>query len=616
MELRYYQEEAKAAVYKFFKNFPDLNPVVVLPTGSGKTPLLASICKDIVIERSKIKNKRCRVLVVSHVKELLEQAKDKIKTIAPELNVGVYSAGLNSRDTDEDVIVAGVQSVYNRAFELGAFDLVIVDEAHLVPPDGDGMYQTLISKLRISNPNVRLIGLTATPYRLRTGLLCSKEGVFNAVCYEKNVKELIQEGYLCPLQSRVVDGIDTTDLHIKAGEFVQSEVEALVNTAKKVSSACHEIVTKAKKYNRNKILIFASSVEHAKNIKKEIEKLAGEECGIVLGTTEAAERNETLARFKGDNIKSNLFGENKQPLKYLVNVSVLTTGFDNPHVDLVAIIRPTASAGLYYQMVGRGLRLADDKDYCLILDFGQNIDRHGPIDEIRVSNKKRRAGEKVVKSCPKCELIVPAAARKCPDCGYEFPFEEHDTALQGFASSKNVISKAFTDVKYNVLATDYDCHVKEKDGTVTHSLKVIYTITDPLNTYAEEEKFFEWVCPEHQGYARRKFEDWWSKRCQCAPPATVKEAITLGRSKMLAEPKSITVRRVEGERFSNIVDYELGEIPKFEESLILAPQFGVCYECMYYEDDFCIRSRRFRVDKSTPCCENFYPVNPDDEIPF
>lgn len=619
MKLRYYQEEAKAAIYKFFKDFPDLNPVVVLPTGSGKTPLLAAVCDDIVNKRSKLLHRKCRVLVVSHVKELLEQAYNKIKATARELNVGLYSAGLNSRDTDSDIVVAGVQSVYSRAFELGAFDLVIVDEAHLVPPDGEGMYQTLINKLKISNPKVRLIGLTATPYRLKEGLLCSMKGVFNAVCYEKNVKELIQEGFLCPLKSRLVqEGIDTSGLHIQRGEFVAEEVDQLINTTKKVNAACREIVFKADKYNRQRILIFAASVDHANNIKREIESVSGQECGIILGSTPAAERAEMLARFRGEQVPANMFGEFKQPLKYMVNVGVLTTGFDNPQIDLVAIVRPTASAGLYYQMVGRGLRLAPGKDYCLILDFGQNIDRHGPIDEIRISGRKGKGHEAPVKSCPKCELIVPAAARKCPDCNYEFPFEEHESALQGKASKKNVVSANFTDVVYNVDSVDYTNHVKATDVSKTHCMKVVYNVIDPESEIERKQMICEWVCPEHQGYARRKFEDWWKKRCEAEPPLTVREAISIGKSHMLAEPRTITVRKIEGEKFSNIISYDLPSLPQYNPSLIEEPVFGVCYQCIYYEDDFCVKNRRrFRVDSSTPCCEWFSKSTlEEEELPF
>jgi len=160
MELRPYQKEAVEAVYRYlWEN--DGNPSILLPTASGKTPVMAQIrpgCRRPLAGT--------RPLIVAHVKELLEQAVDKLNAVAPELwhKVGIYSAGLKSRDTEHPIIVAGVQSIYRRAAELGRFDLVIIDEAHMIPPDGDGMYRTLIAGLEETNQHLRIIGLTATPF--------------------------------------------------------------------------------------------------------------------------------------------------------------------------------------------------------------------------------------------------------------------------------------------------------------------------------------------------------------------------------------------------------------------------------------------------------------------
>jgi len=162
--LRPYQVEAISAVYDHLRRRDD-NPCVVIPTAGGKTPVMASICRDAVQQWDG------RVLILAHVKELLEQAVDKLHIMAPDLwnRIGVYSAGLRSRDTDHPIIVAGIQSVYRRAAELDAFDLITVDEAHLIPPSGEGMYRQFLAEAKIVNPNVRLIGLTATPYRMSTG---------------------------------------------------------------------------------------------------------------------------------------------------------------------------------------------------------------------------------------------------------------------------------------------------------------------------------------------------------------------------------------------------------------------------------------------------------------
>ena len=170
--LRPYQEATKAAVYDHIRKRAD-NPCVVIPTGGGKTPVMASICKDAVTLWNG------RVLILAHVKELLEQSADKLQAVCPELKFGIYSAGLKRRDTQQSVIVAGIQSVFRRACELDAFDLIIVDEAHMIPPEGDGMYQQFLAEARIVNPDVRIIGMTATPYRMKDGLICTPEHFLN-----------------------------------------------------------------------------------------------------------------------------------------------------------------------------------------------------------------------------------------------------------------------------------------------------------------------------------------------------------------------------------------------------------------------------------------------------
>ena len=176
MDLRPYQAEAVEAVYRHLRE-KDNNPCIVLPTGTGKSVVIAKIVSD------SVQNWHGRVLSLAHVKELLEQNSGKVKAFCPDIPIGIFSAGLKSRDTDEPVIVAGIQSVYNKACDLGAFDLVIVDEAHLIAPDGDGMYRTFLKDSKVINPHVRVIGLTATPFRLKGGLICQPENILNEVCY-------------------------------------------------------------------------------------------------------------------------------------------------------------------------------------------------------------------------------------------------------------------------------------------------------------------------------------------------------------------------------------------------------------------------------------------------
>jgi len=535
MELRPYQLEAVEAVYDHLRTRED-NPCVVIPTAGGKTPVMATICRDAVAKWGG------RVLILAHVKELLEQAVDKLHAMAPDLwmKIGVYSAGLKSRDTEHPIIVAGIQSVYRRAAELDRFDLVIVDECHLIPPDGEGMYRTFLSETKAVNPSVRLIGLTATPYRMTTGMICGPENLLNHVCYEIGVRELIVQGYLCPLKSKAGKRkVDTSGLHIRGGEFIAGEVEQLMDDDSLVRSACREIIEYTQ--DRHTVLIFAAGVQHALHVQRVLGEM-GHECGFVCGETLPFERAETIRRFRDGQ------------LKYLVNVNVLTTGFDAPNIDCVALLRPTNSPGLYYQMVGRGFRLHPGKTDCLVLDFGGNILRHGPVDALEIKDRSSGGGNAPAKECPQCQAVIHAAYAVCPDCGFEFPSRErqrHD----GEASTEGILSGAITDTEYEITETLYNVHVK-RGAPEDHprSMRVDYRVG--FNQYVSE-----WICFEHTGYARAKAEAWWRARSREPVPDTAQEAVDLADAGALARTLAITVRHVEGGKYDRILRHALGPIP-------------------------------------------------------
>ena len=547
--LRPYQQAAIEATYNHLR-LRDDNPCIVLPTGTGKSHCLAKIASDAV------NLWQGRVLILAHVKELLEQNAEKVALYAPDIDVGIYSAGLKRRDTDNPVIVAGIQSVYKRSCELGKFDLVIIDEAHLIPPSGDGMYRKFLADALVINPNLRVIGLTATPYRLKGGLICKPENILNHVCYEAGIKEMIAQGYLANLKSRSGKvKADLNNLHIRGGEFIASEMEAAMDEKSLVRQACYEIVELTRE--RNSVLIFTTSVAHCEHVAAEIARLTGKECGIVTGETPADKRAEILARFKGEAIKSDLFHE-KPRLKFLANVNVLTTGFDATNIDCVVLLRPTASVGLYVQMVGRGTRLHEGKDDCLILDYGGNVLRHGPVDAVCVEEKSQSkfAGEPAAKECPQCCALIHAGYASCPECGYRFPEQENET-LTANADSAAILSGEISDIEYDVRSTYYQPWEKKDRTTgeiLSRTMRVDYQTGFGLSKS-------EWVCPEHTGWARKKFEQWWSKRCDMPAPATVEEAIEIAEAGGLAEPTQITVRSVSGEKFDRIIDYELAEIP-------------------------------------------------------
>jgi len=547
MQLRPYQQAAIDAVYHFLRT-SDGNPCVVAPTGCGKSALISQICRDAV------QRWNGRVLVLAHVKELLEQTAATIKRIDPELPIGIYSAGLGSRETNAPVIVAGIQSVYKRACELDRFDLILIDEAHLLQPDGEGMYQTFLKEAKIVNPHVRLIGLTATPYRLKSGTLVGPNCLLNEICYEIGIKELIEQGFLCSLKSKSGrHKVDCSELHVRGGEFVPSEVDELMNTSDNVTAACREIIVQTR--DRHSVLIFGASVDHATRIKETIEQLTKRECGLVTGDTPAGERDRLLRRFKGESFAKDLLGGETEPLKYLVNVNVLTTGFDAPNIDCVVLLRPTASPGLYYQMTGRGFRLHESKTDCLVLDYGGNILRHGPVDAIQVRDKNGKgSGDAPIKECPKCQLMVHAAIAVCPECGYEFPPPERESH-DGTASHEGVLSGEITDTEYDVQDVFYSVHVKRgASEDDPRTMRVDYQIG--FNEFKSE-----WVCPEHGGWAKNKFEKWWTERSHDPVPDDADLAVRIGREGGLASPEKIVVRKIGGERFERIIKYALEEKP-------------------------------------------------------
>lgn len=546
MELRSYQREAVDAVWNHIAA-SDTNPAVVLPTGSGKTHVIAEICRDAVQKWNG------RVVVLAHVKELLEQAAGKLRAVAPDLPIGVYSAGLGRRDIGYAVTIAGIQSVYQRAHDLGPLDLVIVDEAHLIPPDGEGMYRRFLDDARDLCDHQRVIGLTATPYRMKTGTICgpSPDHVLNDICFEAGVRELIVQGYLCPLRSRAGQAVaDTSDLHVRGGEFIAGEVEDLMDKDGLVEAACAEII--AATTERRSVLIFCSGVRHGEHVASILRERHRVECGFVEGNTPAKERDRLIDRFKhGD-------------LKFLANVNVLTTGFDAPNVDCVAMLRPTLSPGLYYQMVGRGFRLSPEtgKTDCLVLDFGGNVLRHGPVDAIRLVDTNSAPGEAPAKQCPACDALIHAAYVVCPECGHVFP--PRQVKHEARASEEAIVSGHGDGPQRreeHVSEVSYHVHYKRDNPMATPTMRVEYRC-------GFGQWFREWICFEHPvgGYARRKAEQWWHARSNDPVPDSVDEAVDWANAGALAPPHRITVEKKPGDQWERIVDYELADKPPRLES--------------------------------------------------
>ena len=386
-KLRDYQINSVKATVNHFrkKNVP---AVIVLPTGSGKSLVISEIAK---IAKGKI-------LVLAHVKELVEQNHQKYCSYG--LDAGIYSAGLSKKETSQQVTFGSVQSIAKNLHDFSyAFSLVVIDECHRVSNDTNSEYQKIIRHLSSQNPNLKVLGLTATPYRMDQGWIYrihrpsneirwissenstdEKPPFFHECIFELNLITMIQRGYLTPV--KIIDApIAQYDFNLfESPELVikqQKRATALITT---------QIIEMARE--RNGVMIFAATVAHAKEI---YQYLPVESSAIVLGDMSNRARDSVIHAFK-----------NRQ-IKFLVNVSVLTTGFDAPHIDLIAILRPTESLGLYQQIVGRGLRLFPGKENCLILDYaGNTYNIYNP----NISTPKPNSTSSPVQiKCPVCDHL-------------------------------------------------------------------------------------------------------------------------------------------------------------------------------------------------------------------
>jgi superfamily II DNA or RNA helicase len=346
IELRDYQRAAIDSIYAYFERH-DGHPLLVLPTGAGKSIVLAAFVQEVLATWPKQ-----RIMMLTHVKELIAQNADKLLALWPRAPLGIFSAGLKSRDTAYPITFAGIQSVYRKPQLFGHQDLVIIDEAHLVAKSAEGMYRDFLGALAERNPALKVIGLTATPYRLRGGMLHQgDERLFTHIAYDLPVTTLIDRGYLCPLVPKQTTAeIDTSSVHSRAGEFIARELEAAAEAGDNVAKAVEEIVQHGQ--DRRSWLVFCVGVSHAEAVTAELRR-HGVSTALVLGETPAAERDQLLGDYKAGRVRA------------LVNVGVLTTGFDAPETDLLAVLRPTQSTGLYVQIMGRGMRTAPGKDNCI-----------------------------------------------------------------------------------------------------------------------------------------------------------------------------------------------------------------------------------------------------------
>ena len=519
--LREYQQRTIDQLYDWFIEGNQGNPCLVLPTGAGKSHIVAALCKNALQQWPET-----RVLMLTHSKELIIQNAEKMRQHWANAPLGIYSASVGKKELCEPITFAGIQSVAKKSRLLGHQDLIIVDECHLISHKDEGGYRTLLSELLIINPDMRVIGLTATPYRLGHGLITDKPAIFDALIEPVRIEELIYKGFLSTLRSKItIEKLSTDGVHKRGGEFIEAELQAAVDTSDHNSSIVSEVISVAG--DRKSWLFFCTGVKHAENVCNELNH-QGINAEFVTGETPKLDRDRILRNFKDGKIKA------------LTNANILTTGFDAPSIDLIAMLRPTMSPSLYVQMAGRGMRIANGKTDCLVLDFAGVVEMHGPITAVKPPKKQGiGTGEAPVKVCDHCFELCAISVRMCPACGTLFP--EIEKAVM-YLRNDNIMG--FEDQEMEVGSWEWKQHTGKKSGL--DMLLVKY-----YGTSLSDQPISEYVTVMHDGIAGQKALRTLASMAHSAGveiPENGLMAILIDRMNKGTPPKTISYRK-EGKFF-------------------------------------------------------------------
>lgn len=436
IKLRDYQDDTIKAIKEYVGNGGKAG-LVCLPTGSGKSVIPAAILKDIFQT-----NPYTRALMVTHRKTLIEQNFKALKRMWSDAPCGIFSAGLKRKDYHDAITYCGIQSVYKKAELFGKIDIVLVDEVHLVSPNSETMYGSFLSKLREVNPNLCVIGMTATAFRLDSGMLIDGD-MFDDSIIDLTLGDdftwFIDQGYLCEVHAKDVDGrFDTSDVAKSKGEFILRSLTEKFNRTEVSERIVNTVL--ARRGDRKHGLTFAISIEHAEELCRMYND---------VGITAVVAHS----KLSDDEVAVNIECFTSGRCEMLVDVERYTTGFDYPNINLIVTARPTESASLHIQMNGRGTRpvyaegfdlttkegrlaaiaAGPKPDGCMVLDFAGNSLRLGPMNApVTGANKPEQThdGEMIApqKICPMCLSYVHAAKSRCETrnsngmfCSYEFP---------------------------------------------------------------------------------------------------------------------------------------------------------------------------------------------------
>jgi DNA repair protein RadD len=521
-QLRPYQVSAVDSALNWLR-YKDTPAIIVLPTGAGKTHVISAITERYF-------NAGKRVLILAHRKELLEQSG---KVLA--MPFGYFSAALGERNLGELVTVAGIQSIA-RCADMPPQDLIIIDECHRVGNGGEGQYHHLFSR----HPAAKRAGLTATPFRLQGGALGWGE-----IVYSIGYPELLKDGYLSPLINKVKSPPDLSSVHVTAGEYKLDELEYVMADGGLVLEAVRNI--KAYSADRRSILIFCVSVKHC-HLLGAVMAENGMEARVLSGETPQEEREAIIVDFKAGR------------LKYLINCEILLDGFDYPGLDMIVCLRPTKSRSLWEQLIGRGVRKAEGKSDCLLIDMGGNLVEHGPLGAPVHEKARRESKRELGKVCPECESYVLPTTKVCPDCQYTFPSADapkvnHSPSADHKSQPVYGLDAPAEEEEYIVTDVTYVQH-KSKKGNLT--IRVDYE--SPGSRYG---RVSEWLSPwSDSDWARNQVYKFYKER-GCTLIADTKEygteELLHKAATCLKKPTKVWTKQ-DGD-YARVVRYEWSERP-------------------------------------------------------
>lgn len=542
-----HQMAAIQSPFDYFANKLGYAPLIVAPVSAGKSLIHAEIIKKIHAQ-----SPRTKILSITHSMELLEQNAEELRGQYPTADYGFYCSSLGQKRLHNDITFASIQSIGKKAhLFLRAVQVILIDEAHLCSHDESTLYRKFINDCLAINPNLVVIGMTGSPFRTDSGRLDEGENrLFDGICYEIEMSWMIEQGYWCkPYTPKVSLKMDTTGVKVRGGDFVAGELEKAVDVDEITQACVDDMIAQAYTLGRKKWLIFTAGVKHCEHVRDAL-RARGISAEMVTGETPKDERRRILAAHK------------KGEFTALVNVATLTTGYNDPTIDLLVFMRPLKSPVLYIQITGRGVRTWYASGYDLstqqgrldaianspkpnipILDYGGVIDELGPIDmlDIRKSYKKKEPSDidrkPIFKRCPSCNIECAPAQKYCYECGYNFA----SAALNQKSSEAAVVSADMAPIEYAVVAVEYDCH-KKKGAGEDHPMSLFVNYITLSGHYAE------YVCFEHHKYevgdpkrfAWDKAVKWFKQRL---PNDKVPTSVNDSMFFVYPQPSHVTVKR-------------------------------------------------------------------------